>query len=341
MGRDAQDEAVSLIARSAEGGMRDALSLLDMCLSYCEGTLEASLVREVLGASDRSFLFAFVGDLLSSDSTAALQKIGQVMSEGRDPAVFAREVTAHVRALLLALSCTEGLDDLLEITPEDAQLFTEQAALASQARLLRLMSLFMQAENDMKWASQQRAVLELYTVRACHPPEERSIEALEERLFALEKAISEGTIQAAPAAPQRAAQAASTPAQTPPPAPRRIPPENDDAAYKQALKLLFAAEPRLSLLLKKAQFNGLSGDQVMLTFPGDGSDINAALLSQQDKKQAVDKALSEAFGREVHAQFGSGAPAAPTGPTKDARQKLDAVYEAFPRESIELTDDPG
>ena len=44
--------------------------------------------------------------------------------------------------------------------------------------------------------------------------------------------------------------------------------------------------------------------------------------------------------REVHAQFGSGAPAAPTGPTKDARQKLDAVYEAFPRESIELTDDP-
>ncbi len=341
MGRDAQDEAVSLIARSAEGGMRDALSLLDMCLSYCEGTLEASLVREVLGASDRSFLFAFVGDLLGSDTASALQKIGQVMSEGRDPAVFAREVTAHVRALLLALSCTDGLDDLLEITPEDAQLFTEQAALASQARLLRLMSLFMQAENDMKWASQQRAVLELYTVRACHPPEERSIEALEERLFALEKAISEGTIQAAPAAPQRAAQAASAPAQAPPPAPRRIPPESDDAAYKQALKLLFAAEPRLSLLLKKAQFNGLSGDQALLTFPGDGSDINAALLSQQDKKQAVDKALSEAFGREVHAQFGSGAPAAPTGPTKDARQKLDAVYDAFPRESIELTDDPG
>ena len=86
---------------------------------------------------------------------------------------------------------------------------------------------------------------------------------------------------------------------------------------------------------------GCAGDQALLTFPGDGSDINAALLSQQDKKQAVDKALSEAFGREVHAQFGSGAPAAPTGPTKDARQKLDAVYDAFPREGIELTDDPG
>ena len=110
MGRDAQDEAVSLIARSAEGGMRDALSLLDMCLSYCEGTLEASLVREVLGASDRSFLFAFVGDLLGSDTASALQKIGQVMSEGRDPAVFAREVTAHVRALLLARYLRDDLD---------------------------------------------------------------------------------------------------------------------------------------------------------------------------------------------------------------------------------------
>ena len=339
MGRGAEDEAVALIARSAEGGMRDALSMLDMCLSYSEEeTLRAGLVREVLGASDRSFLFAFAGDLIGSDAAPALQKIGQVLREGRDPAVFAREVTSHLRSLLLALSCREGLEELLEITPEDAQLLVEQAALASEARLLRLMGLFMQAESDMKWASQQRAVLEMYTVRACHPPEEHSIQALEERLFALEKAVSEGTVR--PSAPPRAAggpDRAPAP-QTPTPQPRRTPPASDDAAYRQALKLLFAAEPRLSMLLKKATFDGATEDQVLLSFPDDGSGIHAALLSEETKKQAVDRAMSEAFGREMHARFDVKS-AAPPRPATDSRQKLNAIYDNFPREGIELTDE--
>ncbi len=161
VGAQAEPEAVSLIARAAEGGMRDALSILDMCLSYGEGRLESDIVREVLGASDRTFLFDFAGALIAGEVSRALKMIDTLMRDGRDPAVFAREVTGHMRSLLVARSCEKGLEDLLEVTAEDAERFRAQAAEASEARLMRLMSLFMQAENDMKWATQQRAVLEL------------------------------------------------------------------------------------------------------------------------------------------------------------------------------------
>ncbi|MBR3504994.1 MAG: DNA polymerase III subunit gamma/tau, partial [Clostridia bacterium] len=199
MDAGAEDEAVSLVARAAEGGMRDALSILDMCLSYGEGRLTAALVREVLGASDRAFLFDFAQALIDGEAARAVEMIGEVMLGGRDPAVFAREVTGHVRGLLVARTCEDGLEDLLEITREDAERMKAQASQASQPRLMRLMELFIQAENDMKWSSQQRIVLELCAVRGCHPEREQGEEALEDRLAALERAMAEGVRPAAAA----------------------------------------------------------------------------------------------------------------------------------------------
>ena len=338
-GYEAEDEAVALIARAAEGGMRDALSILDMCLSYTSGKLETGLVREVLGASDRSFLFAFVGDLIQGDAAAALTKIDQLMREGRDPVVFTREVIGHLRSLLLALSAQSGLEELLEVTPEDAQALTEQAFSSSQARLMRLMSLFIAAEGDMRWASQQRAVLELCAVRACHPEEETSREALEDRLAALEKAVSEGAVAAPAARPARAAKSGK--AEEAPAAPKpvkRAPPANDQEAYNTAMKLLFTADPRIAMLMRKGVFTGVTDDCAVVEFPGDGSDVNADLLAQPAKKEAIEKALTEAFGKPMHVRFATHTPKAPA-PPKNAGEKLSAVYDAFPREGIELTDE--
>lgn len=128
MGAAYEKEALELIARSAEGGMRDAQSLLDMCLSYGADVLKAQTVREVLGASDRSFLFEFCEALIGGDAAGALRMIDEMNREGRDAQVFAREVSGHIRNLIMAQLCKENLDELLEITKEDAARFMEQAA---------------------------------------------------------------------------------------------------------------------------------------------------------------------------------------------------------------------
>jgi len=342
VGSEADDEAVSLVARAAEGGMRDALSILDMCLSYGGGRLSAALVREVLGASDRTFLFDFAAALIDGDVPRALGMIDQMMRDGRDPAVFAREVTGHMRALLVARTCGDGLEDLLEITREDADRLRAQAQEASQPRLMRLMSLFIQAENDMKWSSQQRIVLELCAVRGCRPEREPDEEALEDRLCVVEKALAEGVRAAPPAGAARAsAPAAAKDAGTPaPPAPKSAPaPENDEQAWQQAFKAIGRQDPKICIFLKKGRFAGLDGDQVLLEYPADGSELLAQLLSRTDKQAIVDQCLSEAFGRAVHLRTTQPGAAARKVPAADGRKALEQIYETFPRDRIEIIDE--
>ena len=344
-GAQADDEAVSMIARAAEGGMRDALSILDMCLSYGGGSLDTALVREVLGASDRTFLFDFAGSLIGNDVPTALHMIDRLMRDGRDPAVFAREVTGHMRALLVARSCGEGLEDLLEVTREDADRYRAQASEASEARLMRLMSLFIQAENDMKWATQQRAVLELCAVRGCHPEREQGEEALLDRVVSLEEAIEKGVVVSQAPVESAAGKSAASPsavekAPAEKPAARRAPPpENDAQAYDQGMKLVVKNDPGTGMLLRKGRFAGIDGDMMVIEFPMDGSELFVQRFNKPEKREVVEKYMSEAFGRTVHIQFGSKAEKKAVLPGTDGKKKLEQVYEAFPRDKIEIIDD--
>ncbi len=342
-GAEAGEEAVSLIARAAEGGMRDALSILDMCLSYGGGNLDTALVREVLGASDRTFLFDFAGALIGNDVSAALRMIDRLMRDGRDPAVFAREVTGHMRALLVARSCAEGLEDLLEVTREDADRYRTQAAESSEARLMRLMSLFIQAENDMKWATQQRSVLELCAVRGCHPEREQGEEALFDRVATLESRLEKGVfVTQTPGREvgEKASKPAAEKATAEKPVTRRPPPENEAQAYDQGMKMVIKAEPGAGMLLKKAKFAGIEGDTLYIEFPADGSELFAQRFAKPEKRDVVEKQMSEAFGRPLHVQVrGQVETRKPAAPKLDGRKKLDQVYEAFPRDKIEIIDD--
>ena len=81
-GGTATDAALSMIARAAEGGMRDALSILDMCLGYQNDVTE-ELVHRVLGTSDRSFLFRVGESLRQSDAAALMAQIDELMRSGR------------------------------------------------------------------------------------------------------------------------------------------------------------------------------------------------------------------------------------------------------------------
>ena len=144
--RTASDEALHEIARAAEGAMRDALSILDVCLSYTDGEVELALVRDVLGTAGREFLFDFAAALLSSDARSALLQIDELLRRGLDPQVFAREVRSICARCCWPQTVGEAAEELLECTPEDAQRYREQAGSAVREQLFRLMELFMRVE---------------------------------------------------------------------------------------------------------------------------------------------------------------------------------------------------
>ena len=148
----AEPGALALIARAADGSMRDAWSLLDMCIGSGEQLTEKT-VREALGTADSDFLFEFASVIGAGDGTGALNMIDQLMRAGRDVQVFLRDFSAHVR---MVSAFRLGAQPALEMTGASAERYRAQGEEISLPRLLRMLELSMQAEADTRFTSSPR-----------------------------------------------------------------------------------------------------------------------------------------------------------------------------------------
>ena len=337
IGREADEEALNEIARAAEGAMRDALSLLDVCLSFTEDKVDAALARDVLGTTGRDFMFEFTDALIAYDSAAVLSMIDQAVRRGSDPRVFALDAASHLRNILLAACAGEQIQDIAEITAEDAQRYIAQAKDASKEQLIRSMDLFMRVESEMKFTTQARTMLELAAVRACHPEQEAEDNVLE-RIARMEKMMKEGVVpvrSAQPAAEKPAAEAktekaAAAPAQKPS-APKAALPQE----YLDALERVAAEVPSVKRMLEKMNFAGIQDGVVHVEFAGDGVMVMKIL---EPKAGTIEKALSDAFGTPMTLRMGMQGK----GPVKtgaQAKSIIEQSYDIFGRDKIELTDD--
>ena len=210
-GAQAEPDGLRIIARAADGGMRDALSLLDQCLSFCHGRVTAGDVESILGIMDESFLFDMAEKLLTGDGRGGLMGLDEVVRQGRDMTVFAGELAGHMRSLLLAKACGDCAD-MLSCTQDRMARYQQQAAKHPNARILYAMEQLMGVQNDMRYYPSPRMLLETVLVRIAQPVEDQGTEALAARIALLEEKLKVLTEQGIPAAPA-AAPAAAAPAQ--------------------------------------------------------------------------------------------------------------------------------
>ena len=193
------------IARAAEGGMRDCLSLADQCLSFCGNKVSTQDVYGVLGSMEDGFLFDMAEAILSSDPARALELLDQVVRDGRDLKVFLHDLTQHMRSLLLTKLCGH-CSDILDCTEDSMKRYEEQAKEAGETRLLRCSELLLQAEGRLRTVTMPRALIESTLVRISRPEEKRTMDDLMERIEVLERQVRERA-----AAPRRTAIAEAIP----------------------------------------------------------------------------------------------------------------------------------
>ena len=214
-GASIEDGGLTLIARAAQGGMRDALSLADQCLAFCGDQVTTKNVYDVLGSMEDAFLFEISAALLGSDAPTALRMLDRIVQNGRDLSVFAADLAAHFRALLLAKTCGR-CEDLLDCTEDAMTRYLEQAKPASEARLILAVDRLLSAQNDMRYLPSPRALLESALVHICRPEDTLTLTNLEARLDRLEAALKDGIPTSAPKAEKKAetksAQKATAPA---------------------------------------------------------------------------------------------------------------------------------
>lgn len=184
------EEGMLLIARTADGGMRDALSLADQCLAFCGDRVSARDVYDVLGSMEQGFLFDIADALLAADTARALRMLDDIVRGGRDLTVFCQDLASHMRALLLAATCGR-CEDLLDCTSDAMDRYLAQAQGASHAWLLRALETLLRVQGEMRYLAMPRAALESALVRICRPEDALAVDALEARLDRLEQTLAQ------------------------------------------------------------------------------------------------------------------------------------------------------
>ena len=356
LGMEAEEEALRMVARAAEGAMRDAFSILDMCVAGAEdGKVTAALTRELLGASDREFLFGFFDLLSRRDECGVMQKVDELMRSGREPQAFLRELSAHCRALLTVKAVRQDAASILDVTEEDEARYRAQAEGVSQGRLLRMLDLFMRAEGDLRFASTPRIGLESAALHACEPASGEDAAALAERVEELEARLArlEGDIEsgklvpaaAAPAAapapgadaPAKAEAPAAKPAAKAAPAPKAAPVSGDaKAIWDKALQDLAKNEPPLYGLLRKERFIGARGTVYQVLIPASKKEFSYVRLNQQARRDRIAKALSDAAGMPLtfEAVLEQDAAEKRMESVRDEAQRT--LIEAFGRDLVQI-----
>src|SRR5580658_3126557 len=158
------DGALSVIARMAEGSMRDALSLLEQARAYCGDTIPAKEVRELLGVVPEDALEELVNAIAEGSADRALALVHSFQKEGRNLQHFCREAIRHIRNILVARVC--GADsDLIAATPDQRPALARAAALFTEEDFTRFFQILLQTDDSLRRAPDPRVHLEMGLLR--------------------------------------------------------------------------------------------------------------------------------------------------------------------------------
>ncbi|RXZ01079.1 DNA polymerase III subunit gamma/tau [Fictibacillus sp. S7] len=159
------DDALHLLARAAEGGMRDALSLLDQAISYSEDEVKVEDVLAVTGAVSQGFLSQVAKAFKEKDVAKALNVAGRLMSEGKDPVRFLTDLIYYYRDMLL-YQTAPNLEEILDRVKVDDE-FKELAEETDRTWIYKVIELLNQSQQEMKWTNHPKIFLELSLIKIC------------------------------------------------------------------------------------------------------------------------------------------------------------------------------
>lgn len=158
-----EESALPIIARAAEGGMRDALSLLDQAVSYSRGHLTEGDALTVTGTVGQEMLQGIASAIFNQNAAEAVQTLNKLLMEGKDPSRLTEDLILYFRDMLLLKMAPELEESLERTTVEET--FTELAARVSEAAIYEYIAVLNKAQQEMKFTNHARIYLEVALVK--------------------------------------------------------------------------------------------------------------------------------------------------------------------------------
>ena len=162
----AEEDALGIIAAQADGGMRDALSILDQCMALAEGTLTAERVQEALGLVGRAWIRRMAGEIAARDAAALIAQLSELLQSGRELKQVLAELAQHFRRLMIA--GVGGAVSAAELCAGDVEELRMDAAKFSQEEIMAILRRLNETMQELRTSPQPRIAVETLLIGLCH-----------------------------------------------------------------------------------------------------------------------------------------------------------------------------
>ena len=162
----AEEDALDIIAAQADGGMRDALSILDQCMALAEGTLTAERVQEALGLVGRAWIRRMAGEIAARDAAALIAQLSELLQSGRELKQVLAELAQYFRQLMIA--GVGGAVSAAELCAGDAEELRMDAAQFTQEEIMAILRRLNETMQELRTSPQPRIAVETLLIGLCH-----------------------------------------------------------------------------------------------------------------------------------------------------------------------------
>jgi len=348
---DIESKSLALIAREADGSMRDALSLLDQATAGSDGPLVHTQIIEVLGVVDRQFVFDLVDAIFKADAERMLDLIDRVYQYGHHiPDLYTRFIE-HIRNLLV-WKLSPDYKGLAQISAQELAIIKQQAEPVSALHLHQILDILFRAEQHLKYSAQPRMAFEVVMIKLLNIRPALPIDDLIQKIDGLQKQFSsrpglESSTQQQCFEPADSAAPENIPAEEGrPSAPSKsksskdeevAPPKGVDA-WQAILGIIAERYPSLAPNLSHSKIIKQSEDRIEIEVNGSG--FNYQRMRTNENIKVLEEIAATFFGRRMTVVVHPGSNKT-TLPQKDKiaaanRLKQDLLHHPLVADAIEI-----
>ena len=336
------DDGAMLIARIADGAMRDALSLLDRCSSY-EGVIDSAAVANSAGLAGREHIFELCNCIIEKDAAKALEVVNKLYNDSCDMERLITELTSHFRNLMVS-KAVKNFEDMIICSQGEIEIIRQQSARTTLATIMSCIDILTASASTMKQGANRRTSAELCIIRLCTPALDSDMNAILRRLSELESMVASGNITVKaekPVAPVKTetppVKQEETPVQVknepiddepplpePPPAPQeeKVVPQNMGTVpfdkWPEVLDRVFSQDKSLIAMLTGSSAFIHQGKYLLIK----GSPVLEMYLKTGDYSKTIKEAVTQITGKSYTlAVYNNKQEQAPKNPLSDLVSK--------------------
>ncbi len=337
------DQGLAMIARAAEGSMRDSQSLLDQAVSYSGMQIKDSDLQATLGTVAQEALSKFTEALLNRNAGELISFVDGLLEQGHDMRQFLSGVVEHLRNLLIVKTAQEPAE-ILELPAADIEAIKLQAGSAETSQVLMLFDSLSKTLDDMKWSPHQRFTLEIGLIKACNLPPLKPLAEVLDHMKELEARLVTGQICTPGAATRinERTESYATVAKPSAPSPQPVIPagggEQGDV-WNRVMTELKAKKPGIFSALCQSRIVSLTDNELVIGVQGSAFQIGK--VEDQESRSIIELIAQNILNRKVRLKVQALAQEVKASPKAKAQAQAQAQAQEKnkPREQDALVQD--